>query len=64
MKNNQRNKMEALRPLNLDETYQTAEIVPFVGRELAQEIDQNLLQLEQDFAFFKFAINEIKDITK
>lgn len=32
--------------------------------KLCRDIDENLFQLEKDLSYFKFAINEIKDIIK
>ena len=34
------------------------------GKDLCQSINRNLFQLEKEVAYFKFAIKEVKDITK
>ena len=34
------------------------------GKSLCQSINRNLFQLEKEVAYFRFAVKEIKDITK
>ena len=58
--------MEALRSLSPKEALSShsLDVLPFKGGEISVELGDNLRQLEEDFAFFQFAIGEIKDLTK
>ena len=38
--------------------------VPEEGKDLCQSINKNLFQLEKEVSYFRFAIKEIRDITK